>query len=68
MSLSLIGYETNTYQRAVRCSQCGKMIPKGRIVYGRCNDGRTLSGRICESCHEIRENKAIKRVKELECQ
>lgn len=60
---SLIGYECITYERSVRCGDCGEMIPVGKLVYGRLYNNRSLSDRICGDCHDKREDKALNIIK-----
>ena len=61
VGLSLIGYETGYYLRAVKCADCDKRILVGRTVWGILRNGRSLSHRICNECHDEREYKALMR-------
>lgn len=61
---SLIGYEIGTYNRKVRCCECDKLIPIGKRVYGKLHGG-SLSHRICQLCHDKREDRAIRKLRKI---
>lgn len=55
--------ESTTYERAVRCSRCDKMIKAGELVYGTVRAGRYLSDRHCYNCDQKIVDRRVKLMK-----
>ena len=53
-----------TYLRATYCQTCGKRIEAGEHVWGTCYDGRSLTDRLCDDCHDARETRIVNLIME----